>query len=313
MIRGCILTLSLAVSSLALAGPRLELIKGPVQVMTGRHETFEKVTSPLNLQEKARIHVGTGGEARVQLDGERQLILFGDTRIDIPGIGWDHGEVSLVLFEEGRLRWRQGKGAAGETRLRSVLFELSPPTGDFIFIMNPRKPQCEVQVLEGQIEFGAANAESSVKVGAREKASFNGVLEEGEIAVDVLLKGRRIPRGKLGDPVKMSSAELGPYLEEQARKDREIRQQQVEKKKQEAQDAKVGVICFSPKARLNECAWICQKNPKGSKTCQLSQAGVRCVRQRCNANGQWAELSEVPRDQAELRCQGVDQVGPCDY
>ena len=69
-------------------------------------------------------------------------------------------------------------------------------------------------------------------------------------------------------------------------------------------------ICEKPLAELNQCQWSCEDNPKKSKTCAVEN-GAKCVRSRCNANGQWAEAYELPND--KNRCGLKPVVDACDY
>lgn len=72
-------------------------------------------------------------------------------------------------------------------------------------------------------------------------------------------------------------------------------------------------ICDKPKGFFNDCAWTCLNNPKKSKHCRVDIPGVKCVRTRCNANGQWAEATEMSATRA-FQCSGQGiNVQRCDY
>lgn len=55
--------------------------------------------------------------------------------------------------------------------------------------------------------------------------------------------------------------------------------------------------CSSPMGSFNQCAWTCEGNLKGQKTCRTDLPGVRCVRRLCRASGQWAEPTVLPTRQ----------------
>ncbi|MBN8541821.1 MAG: FecR domain-containing protein [Deltaproteobacteria bacterium] len=52
--------------------------------------------------------------------------------------------------------------------------------------------------------------------------------------------------------------------------------------------------CHSPVGNFNQCAWTCEGNPKGLKSCRTDLPGVQCVRRLCRASGQWAEPTVMP-------------------
>lgn len=56
--------------------------------------------------------------------------------------------------------------------------------------------------------------------------------------------------------------------------------------------------CGSPAGNFNQCAWTCEGNPKGQKTCRTDLPGVQCVRRLCRASGNWAEPTVLPSRQS---------------
>lgn len=65
--------------------------------------------------------------------------------------------------------------------------------------------------------------------------------------------------------------------------------------------------CQAPSGGFNQCAWTCEGNPKGQKTCRTDLQGVRCVRRLCRASGQWAEPTVLPARQ-NVSCDGQSVV-----
>ncbi|MBX3034758.1 MAG: hypothetical protein KF865_12615 [Bdellovibrionaceae bacterium] len=285
--------------------------RGAVSILTARAEKPVPPKAGLVLRENAVLETPTQGELKLRLSDDVVLTLFESSRIRLPGIRWETGEVPAVILEQGSLRWDSTGNAAG-TELRSSLFELKPPPGDLIFRLDPKTAEAEVKVLDGEMNFGAMNAEESVALKARQKVTFRGVVEEGEVAYDVLLKGRRIPRGRLGEVVAVSEAELRPWREEEKRLADLKEKEAASRAARLREDQRRGLICKNPPGRFNECAWVCEGNVKGAKTCRLDHPGTRCARQRCNANGEWAEREVLPGD-AAARCKAKPLVSACDY
>src|SRR5690606_12649468 len=100
---------------------------------------------------------------------------------------------------------------------------------------------------------------------------FQGTREDGEVAYDILLKGRKIPKGNLSKVASISAAEMREFSGEEVEKKR-----QLELRKKAAEVAKKnilkpGQICRHPGAKLNECVWICENNPKTEKARCLTE------------------------------------------
>ncbi|MEO0336449.1 MAG: hypothetical protein AAF202_08645, partial [Pseudomonadota bacterium] len=72
-------------------------------------------------------------------------------------------------------------------------------------------------------------------------------------------------------------------------------------------------ICRNPKGDINECAWMCQNNPKGQTRCRTDLPQVNCVRKRCDGNGDWSDENRLPANFFD-RCKPDGfKVAPCDY
>jgi len=158
-------------------------------------------------------------------------------------------------------------------------------------------------------------AENSALVGAGQKVQFQGVLENNEIVYDILLKGKKIPRGKLGLVQAFSEQEKSLYSEARLKKEAEVRHKKAVAAKRALEKPRdKDAVCAGPEARLNQCAWICENNPKKEKkSCRLELAEVKCLRKRCNANGEWAESTEVQKEKAAGLCGVHPLVKECDY
>lgn len=291
--------------------PYVNSVHAPASVMQGLEGKPRAARNGEHLVEKAQLETGPGGQLGVQLFKSVSLLLESGTRVILPGILREEGRVPRVLFDHGRLRWTSD-GSDCTAELISSLFRLAPCTGDFLFVMEPGVPRAMVYVYRGEIEFSAANAEVSRVVKEGEKVAFTGVLENGEVAADILLRGKKIPRGQLGPVEKMTAAEWGS-IKAEARK-KEIKNQKVkaDQLKQKLKDQKEGVICSKPVGKLNECAWVCEGASGRGGGCPVAQ-GARCVRKRCNANGLWADPMVLSADDGARRCKRVPVVGKCDY
>ena len=271
--------------------------------------------APQILIEKAALQTEAGSEVRVQIDAHRELLLQANSRLELPAISWETGEAPVLILKYGSFRWKQEPGKAYNIALRSDLFEFLSPVGDFVFSYDPKKAFAEVKALKGQMEFSAMNAEDVALVTEGQKVSFQGVIENSEVVYDVLLKGKKIPRGKLGLVQAFSDEDKKQYSAaaikkaEAARHKKEAGEAKLQNRPREASQ-----ICDKPWGKLNQCAWVCENNPaKEKKACRLDLAEVKCLRRRCNANGEWAESTEIPKEKAASLCGLQPLVKECDY
>lgn len=308
-------TLSLSVVAAPPKYPFINEFQGQVWV-TGKDGKKEPVKTKTALREKAVIQTGDNGFAKILLDESRSFSVLASSEVSIPAISWEGGEAPVLFLRTGDIFWEQDleQKPAYNTALRSDLFEFIAAPGAYVLSINPAKASASVKMLEGSMVFSAMNAEESVKVQKGQQVGFQGVLEEGEIAYDILLKGKKIPKGRLTPVTAVDARELNKRAEDQKKL---LAEKAAHEKKQKAAVAKFkkeGYICTSPAGKFNQCAWVCQNNPKKEKKrCLADQPGVSCLRQRCNANGQWAEATPLDAEKASSICQAQPLVAPCDY
>lgn len=295
--------------------PAVSQVRGAVW-LTGKDGKRLSLRKPVALREKAVLETSLDGEVKVQLDEKRTITLLGAGELTIPVISWESGEAPVVILKTGQLRWQQSlkDKAAYNIALRSDLFEFIAPPGDYVLSVDPSRALAGVKMFEGSMEFSALNGEDSVQVQSGQQVSFQGVLEGGEIAYDILLKGRKIPRGRLTAVTALDLKELAKASEAEKLRQKKEKLEKQRLAKARAIDAKEGAICQRPAGRFNECSWTCLNNPKKEKkACLVIVPGVSCVRHRCNANGEWAEETVLDAEKGGSLCKAQVVVGPCDY
>lgn len=295
--------------------PAVSQVRGAVW-LTGKDGKRLSLRKPVALREKAVLETSLDGEVKVQLDEKRTITLLGAGELTIPVISWESGEAPVVILKTGQLRWQQSlkDKAAYNIALRSDLFEFIAPPGDYVLSVDPSRALAGVKMFEGSMEFSALNGEDSVQVQSGQQVSFQGVLEGGEIAYDILLKGKKIPRGRLTAVTALDLKELAKASEAEKLRQKKEKLEKQRLAKAKALDAKEGAICQGPAGRFNECSWTCLNNPKKEKkACLVAVPGVSCVRHRCNANGEWAEETVLDAEKGGSLCKAQVVVGPCDY
>lgn len=283
--------------------------------LTGKDGKRQPIRRKQVLREKALIETSLSSEVVIDLDPQRSFTVLGNTELSLPVIGWESGESPVVLLKRGDLQWSQtsSEKPAYNVALRSDLFEFLAPPGSYVLYMRPDQARAGVKMYSGSMEFSAMNAEDVAKVKAGQEVAFQGVLESGEIAYDLLLKGKRIPKGKLTGITALDPLELEKIAAEKKKKEAAAAKVLEQKKKAAAKSVE-GMVCSAPFAKFNECAWICLNNPKKEKKdCLVKEKDVSCVRRRCNANGEWADELVYDAEKGSNLCKAEALVAPCDY
>ncbi|MBK7961529.1 MAG: hypothetical protein IPK04_10240 [Bdellovibrionales bacterium] len=311
--------------------PSVILSHGAVEI-TNSDGLPPSLSPGTRLRGTLEVKTGKAGSLRIQIDSERSLFIEPNTLIRIPGITWESGELAEIQLIEGRIRLRGTKPGRFTIRVTSLLFDQPWPVGDVLYEMDQEHSAASVYVLEGHVKFSALNAETTVEIGAGKKVTFQGQLEDGEIAYDVLLQGRKVPRGLLSAVTEIAANELKLWdLTEELNKKKRM-SAVIIKRKKDLEQLGPGQICRKPKAKYNECAWVCLDNRPGEtkgcaiqtdtgRTSQISHASrirkslksARCVRLRCLAQGEWGDSKVLASDEGLLRCQAEPVVSVCDY
>ena len=276
--------------------PFVSLIKGDVGFKGEDAKSSLKEQRVLKTPNSGPLELrsGSDGQARLELDPKSSLILLENSEIQIPKIDSELGFVSEVFLVKGRIRIDFKEGA--ERLIATPISRDGFKDTEALFEYNPLTAKLSVNVFGGALEFRGFEGERKIHLSPHQRAEFQGVLEEGVPAFDVLLKGRRVARGTLSEAQSISDSEFA-LLE----KSTEIHRPPPPKPPPKPKP-KPGQICASPFAKLNECAWRWTSKTK------------ECRRQRCAADGQWIDSFIYPADQGPCEpSQREPKVGVCDF
>lgn len=244
------------------------------------------------------FHPVTKENSRLRLEINPHLIvdIWPETDLNLPAISWETRAVSALHLIQGLIQIQVTKSEPF-LKVKSDLFESALPVGEYVFELNKNAAQITVYVLRGQIQFGALNADEKQTLNAGQKATFTGVLEEGEIQQDLLLKGRKIPKGVLGAVENLTEAEVKKFSKEELKRKQMLKKIAEEKKtaNHEAKRLGLGLLCHAPQGTMNQCVWRLEKD--------------KCIRRRCTADGIWKDPQEVGMS----NCQNKAQAQLCDY
>ena len=294
--------------------PQVLSYSGNIFIESGLENKFRKAKLKEILREKAVIKTEANSRMDLSIDKDRTVTILDSTEIEIPTIAWESGQFTELILKSGQIMWQQSAAPDNNITIKSPVFEVKPPIGISGFSYDEEHATAEAKVFAGAMEFSALNAETSVILTAGKSVQFKGVKEDGEVAYDVLLKGRKIPKGRLQKIENLPESVMEIYSPKALAKRKKSDLQKLMQEKAKKESLKVGQICAKPGGKMNECAWSCLQNPKGEKTNSLAdKPGVSCVRHRCNANGLWGEETTLESGAAMLKCKAQPFVSMCDY
>jgi hypothetical protein len=289
-------------SGLVLAEEKAVIRYPYVQYVEGRVEFINKDSKSTNLtkkailREKALLKSDEKSQVELKLSKSTLLRLYGPFELTIPVIAIEDGRVDDLLLLKGAMYYHCDGRC--DHRVETPLSNLFLPPSELVFIYDPLVPLVNLKVLRGLIFFKGLENEEGLEVKSGQELSFKGELENEKPTYDVLLKGRKVARGEL---TKISDITAD---------DKKFYQESAGKKKKEAQKlAEVGKVCKNPLAQFNQCVWRCPN--KNNVSCDV------CVRERCNANGEWSDRTEVLKSSEKCQSKRIKTfkyfVGKCDY
>lgn len=310
-----IMTVGLGFAKTATTYPSIQRVKGDIYSLKEtisvenkipvKKEQSVRLGPKSKLTDRALLQVHSGGQILIRLNAGSQVLIEEGSVIEFPSIHWQQGVMGEIRIREGKIHYVCEKNC--DLKISTPLTETVFPDGDYLISYEKRDPSAEVSALSGEVVFRGLENETSLTLRAGERAKFMGLyIEDQVIGYDILLKGKKVAQGQLGKVEKIPEADIKKF-----KKDFEEKTKKTKTAEEEIIKAKTALqICSSPNAMLNECAWICEKNPKSAKQCDYHK-GAQCLRQRCNANGEWADQTILPINEA--KCTAKTFVAACDY
>lgn len=247
----------------------------------------------LKVKDKSELRLILSQDAKTKQ--QARLILHENAEVKIPAIAWEDGRILELEIIKGSVSYV----CVSDCSLRIVtpLSNIVLPAGEYRWHMDTLKPSVRLSVYHSdqEIVFKGLERDESVKLNAGQFSEFVGVLEDENISYDILLRGRRVAKGKLLAVASIAKDELNDWQQDQKKY---LMKVAAEKKG----SRKPSQICEKPLAELNQCMW------------QLDLSDKKCYRSRCNANGEWVERNPVEAPSSLSKpCGSVPQVLKCDY
>lgn len=227
---------------------------------------------------------------------------------------------SLVSLADGRLHLKDIATASsavtsGDTHPVPPAFKISSEFFELPIELIPKISLfLDIKMKEAKLEICNLGSDFNValyddlnpqNLKANEGVLFQSSLTpEGRIAYDLLLEKRRAPKGQWSvkkscdlKPVEDIQKKIALENEKKAKLALENKAKKAAlKKKSDGQ-----FLCQNPGAQLDQCRFILRQEGSDQK----------CFRERCNAEGKWAETAEV--SVTKNRCSKPGEVSICGY
>lgn len=292
------------------------------------HGELVRLRPGMRLHREAQVEMKDFSLAEFVSSAGDQFFIYGPSQINFLYLQSD-GSLLLNL-QKGQMRWvssslrdqvKNPGPPISKVLLKTDLVELELTAADAGFLYDPLVPRVEVFNMRGNSLLRVRESFESVRLEGKQKVYFQGVMEDGEIAYDLLLEGKKIPKGILSPPLALTAEEeriFVPAVKARAKKEAPANAASSGGKKSTVKKSPVARIkshlCEKPMGKLNECAWVCDA-PKGLKfkNCPTEKKDVQCVRRRCDANGEWRDPFALPAEAGKLKCTSKALVAPCDY
>ncbi len=280
-----------------------------VQGLKGKKKSL---TEGMKVYESDTLSTDSKGQLVVNFHDKNEMILQKDSKIKLieyknPKKNKKMGSKALLDLLKGKVRNKvktKYKRKASFYKIRTKSAVAGVRGTDFVVSFSQDKNETtKIETLTGEVVLSDAKENTNLHIKAGNYASYvvasNEMFNESEIK-DFVAKGYMTPVYKISkkevDKIHWDTR----FVRNKARN--------VASKKSKSKN-----ICSSPSAKLNQCAWHCDGNPKQASSCRSDLPQVKCVRQRCNANGNWAEEIRLPASSSELCPSKGYKVDHCNY
>lgn len=257
------------------------------------------------VQDDLHFEVGENGQAQF-MDPEGNLIVLLSNSSGAIQLFSDQGMVQLAVTQ-GNVRVIS-TGEKPWATMKTLVSSTVVADQDVGLKFDRAAARVELLSFRGKIDFRANQSDESRLIGDQQKAFFQGVIEEGSLAYDLLLHGKKVPKGILSELMTLSAEDQKIFKIESPEKERLAELKAAQKAMKVAKG-----ICQNPVGDLNQCAWKCLGIKKGMKNCPTKKTGFSCERSRCNANGEWSDHLILSPEAGRVKCQAKPVVTVCDY
>ncbi len=249
--------------------------------------------------DRLALELKENAQTKIELNPQLILTVYGPAEFEIPTIGWETRHFKEIKLVKGSIRLEVKDRSPFEFDLSTPFFRIKPPSGIWVVNIDQDRALADILALKGNLEVAALNSEDKVSLKTGERVTFRGLLEEREISYDLLLEGRKIPKGKWTAVEKLASTEIKKFSLESER-ERLIQVQKRQAQTQATQQKRqAGDLCTQPKGSLGECLW--------------QKVKADCIRTRCAADGKWKDPQIVGLSFCDKASGWSSTPKACDY
>ena len=280
--------------------PKIELVEGKTKV---------DIVKGKKIDESFTLKTAANQQIKLQLGSDFYLVAFPESTVKIEGfyITKKDYQIRRIIFEEGRFYIKNGSSEATDL---NIIYE-----SDFFEWKNSEKANqreffLEINMTTAQVRFCAGEKGLSARLfdheiiktlKYQEGAQFQGVLKNGDLDFDLLLEGRKIPKGEWKEPFTCDFKQILKQMtdleaQEAAKKKKIEQEKQVVLKKKKIEYDKS--LCHEPNGEFNECLWKFENK--------------NCMRYRCDGQGHWSDGQQQTKERS-YHCETKPKVSPCDY
>lgn len=272
---------------------KIKVIKGSVSIV-GSDGKSAVVAGEGDIRETDTVQSGADATALVNFEGGNKLHVHPNTEVKVKEYKDPKEAASrraLLQLIKGKVRNQVEQKYNGKTSsfkietkgavagVRGTDFIIEQKETDIL--------ETRVEALGGRVVFNGLDAKESREISRGEGATFT-MPKPSEKDKDLQ---EFIQKGSLSPVYKIPDSRL-KELEFESRVD----VARAPKRKGGGPEVE---ICNQPKGYLNQCSWNLEDG--------------RCIRRRCNANGNWAEFTKLPAASASACAPSGFTVKDCDY
>lgn len=290
----------------------VDVIFDPVAISTENKQI--KLLKKLEINQNFKIKTNENQFVKIKMNDAYILNIYNNTEVQVvSSLSTDNITMYSVQIKTGQVYIHTINSEKNEVKAakNDYLLQLESDFFDWQLsidhkinlLINYDSAKAQIDFCNKADSFDIAlfNHEKVQKLQALQSVAFQGITENNKLAFDILLKGRKIPKGLWQEPKLCSFTKIEDLEKKLATSEIQNSKSAIAilRKKNELKkfnDAKY--LCHNPYGQMNECSWVL--------------SGQKCYRTRCDAGGQWSDRQQILTVTAN-GCSKSATVTKCDY
>lgn len=261
------------------------------------------------IEQSFTVKTSAKEQIKIELGKDFYVIVFPESSLKIEGFYVTKNDYQMrsIVFDSGRFYLKNGSNLAEDLTVNYqsdfFIWKNTEKNNqrEFFVELNPAIAQARFCAGAQGISASLFDHETVKNLKYQEGASFQGVLKNGELEFDLLLEGRKVPKGEWKETFTCDFKQILQQMNDlEASEVAKIKQnvqqkKQAEKKRKSEYDKS---LCHEPNGQFNECLW--------------KRENKECVRYRCDGQGEWKDRYQLPKNR-QYQCETKAKVSKCDY